>query len=88
MDGISAAERQPINPEGGPKDNETYAEDGSGEDDIDRQAVFSPNPMYRPIWSCDFRYNFTQPTIRSQGKSAPASNWLLPTNQSHGGNLH
>ena len=34
MDGISAAERQPTNPEGGPKDNETYAEDGSGEDDI------------------------------------------------------
>ena len=26
MDSISAAERQPIKPEGGPKDNETYAE--------------------------------------------------------------
>ena len=37
MDGISAAERQPINPEGCPKDNETYAEDGSGEDDIDTE---------------------------------------------------
>ena len=37
MDGISAAERQPTNPEGGPKDNETYAEDGSGEDDIDME---------------------------------------------------
>ena len=38
MVGISAAERQPINPEGGPKDNETYAEDaGSGEDDIDTE---------------------------------------------------
>ena len=24
-----------------------------------QEAVFSPNPMrYRPIWSCDFRYNF------------------------------
>ena len=37
MDGISAAERQPTNPEGGPKDNETYAEDGSEEDDIIRR---------------------------------------------------
>ena len=37
MDSISTAERQPINPEGGPKDNETYAEDGSGEDDIDTE---------------------------------------------------
>ena len=37
MDGISAAERQPIYPEGGPKDNETYAEDGSGKDDIDTE---------------------------------------------------
>ena len=43
----------------------------------EREAVFSPNPMrYRPIWSCDFRYNFTRPTIKSQGKSAPASNWF------------
>ena len=37
MDGISAAERQPTNPEDGPKDNETYAEDGNGEDDIDTE---------------------------------------------------
>ena len=37
------AERQPTYPEGGPKDNETYAEDGSGEDgsgedDIDTEG--------------------------------------------------
>ena len=32
---MDAAERQPTYPEGGPKDNETYAEDGSGGDDID-----------------------------------------------------
>ena len=51
-----------------------------------REAVFSPNPMrYRPIWSCDFRYNFTRPTIKSQGKSAPGSPSLLPTNHPHGG---
>ena len=37
MDGISVAERQPTYPEGGPKDNETYAEHGSGEDDIDTE---------------------------------------------------
>ena len=44
MDGISAAERQPTNPEGGPKDNETYAEDdidmedGSREHGCDRKG--------------------------------------------------
>ena len=38
MDGISAAERQPTNPEGGPKDNETYAEDGSREQGCDRKG--------------------------------------------------
>jgi len=44
------------------------------------EAVFAPNPMrYRPIWSCDFRYNFIQPMIKSQGKSAPASNWFTVT---------
>ena len=38
MDGISAAERQPTYPDGGSKDiNETYAEDSSGEDDIDTE---------------------------------------------------
>ena len=34
---VSTAERLPTCPEGGPKDNETYAEDGSGEDDIDTE---------------------------------------------------
>ena len=34
---MDAAERQPTYPEGGPKDNETYAEDGSGGDDIDTE---------------------------------------------------
>ena len=32
------AERQLTYPEGGPKDNETYAEDGSREDDIDTEG--------------------------------------------------
>ena len=51
--------------------------DGSRHAIAIREAVFSPNPMrYRPIWSCDFRYNFTRPTIKSTGKSAPASNWF------------
>ena len=34
---VSTAERQPTYPEGSPKYNETYAEDGSGEDNIDTE---------------------------------------------------
>ena len=58
-----------------------------------REAVSSPNPMrYRPIWSCDFRYNFnsTRPTIIgsrprvSQLRQVTGSLSLLPTNQPHG----
>ena len=32
-------ERQLTYPEGGPNDNETYAEDGSGEDNIDTEDL-------------------------------------------------
>ena len=52
MDGISAAERQPTYPEGGPKDNETYAEDSSGEDAIDTEDCLVSHRWLGKAGSC------------------------------------